>query len=189
MLTRSLFLGLGIGGLLSANAAFAQVDCPLPVDASGMISIETMADALADCVTADAADVWFEITDRGSYELIYTGPETDADRQVTGIAHTDWAQTVPLTIGTIFGLRAVGFAPEGAGDQTIEIVTYFPDGPDGPRAPDVKRKTLVPGAVEAALFLIGSEDFLIPGEWRIALRHRGRVLAAQRFNLTPLAPQ
>lgn len=189
MRMKSLFLGLGIGGLLSANSAFAQADCLLPVDANGMINIETMADALSDCAAVDTADIWFEMADRGSYEMIYSAPEDDPDRRVTGIAHVDWAQTIPLTVGTIFGLRAIGFAPEDAGDQTIEIITYFPEGPDGPRPPDVTTKTLTPGAVEAALFLIGSEEFLIPGEWRIALRHRGRILASQRFTLVFPDPQ
>ena len=176
-------LVFGIGGLLSAGSAFVQTDCQLPFDTSGMINIETMANALHDCAASETADVWFEITDRGSYGLLYSGTEGDTDRRITGIAHLDWAQTMPLTLGTLFGLRAVGFVPDDVPDQTIEIVTYFPTGPDGPRPPDVVEKILKPGAVEAALFLIGSETFLIPGEWRIEIRHRGRVLAAQRFDL------
>ena len=170
-----------IGGLLSANFAFAQSDCAIPVGPNGTIDATEMAAALTAC--ADAPAVWFELVDRGTYDLIYSGDADDPDRRLTGISHADWSQDIPLRIGTLFGFRAAGFADVVAEGETYEIVTYLPDGPAGPRAPDVTQKSFSSGSVEAALFLIGSEQFMIPGEWRIEIRHRDRVLAAQRFDL------
>lgn len=185
----SILLALGIGGLLSANSAFAQVNCTIQFDAGAQIDLPTLAQTLTDCANEAASDVWFELVDRGSYDLVYSAPEGDADRRITGIAHTDWDQRIALAVGTLFGFRAVGLATDDLTDETIDIVTYLPDGPDGPRPPDVSTKPITVGAVEAALFLIGSEQFLIPGEWRIELRYRDQILAAQRFLLEVPEPQ
>lgn len=179
----TLVFGYGIGGLLSANFAFAQVECTLPFDENMQIGLETLSRTLSACSNNANLAVWSELVDRGTYELIYSSGE---DRRITGIMHADWAREIPLSVGTLFGFRAVVFSPVSTNDETIEIVTYFPG---GTRAPDVTTKPMTPGATEAALFLIGSEAFVIPGEWRIELRHNGRILAAQRFNLTAEAGQ
>lgn len=179
--------GLIIGGLLSANAVCAQTDCLLQFDANDQVDLTTLAETLNTCANSGDDALWYEIMDRGSYRFIYTAPEVVQGRQITGISHVDWASTVPMALGTVFGFRAIGVTDDDMAGQTVEIITHLPDGPDGPRPPQVTTKPIIPGALEAVLFLIGSEQFLIPGEWRIELRHRGRILAAQRFLLSDVA--
>ena len=184
-LRHALALGIGIGGLLSANSTVAQVECTLSFDQNAQIDLANLSQTLADCADDQTPLVWSELVDRGSYEFVYSAPENSNDRRITGISHVDWKQGIPLEIGTLFGFRAKMLIDGDAADENFQIITYPPDGPDGPRAPETTTKPLTAGATEAALFLIGSEDLLIPGEWRIALRYRGQVLVSQRFDLTP----
>ena len=178
---------LVIGGLLSANSAFAQTDCTIPLRPDRSIDPAAMAAAINACM--DAPSVWVELTDRGTYDLLYSGDADDPNRRITGIAHAAWSAEIPLQIGTVFGFRATTFAVPATADAKIQILTHFPDGPDGPRPPDVTEKPLTPGATEAALFFIGSEAFMIPGEWRIEIRYKDQILAAQRFELAASASE
>lgn len=163
-LRNTLLSGLGIGGLLSANFAFAQIDCTIPFDENGQVDLATLAQTLSACSDQSTDEVWFELVDRGTYQLEYSAPEGAENRRIIGISHVDWSQDIPLAVGTIFGFRAMVIADDVAPDATFDIVTHFPDGPNGPRPPEVTTKAITPGSAEAALFLIGSEPFLIPGE-------------------------
>lgn len=184
-LRHALVLGIGVGGLLSANSAVGQVNCTLSFDQNAQIDLANLSRALSDCADDATAPVWSEFIDRGTYQLNYSAPKGSENRRVTGISHVNWAQDIPLKVGTLFGFRARVMI-EGASDgETLQIITYFPNGPEGARTPDITTKPLTAGAVEAALFLLGSDALLIPGEWRIELRHGKQIIAAQRFLLAP----
>ena len=173
---------LALGGLLPANA-FAEGNCTLPFDATSRISIQEMSEALAACAEAQQPTIWFEIADQGRYELLFSAAEGASNRKVTGIAHIGWEREIPLEIGVVFGFRAIAYVSGALSGETIEIVTYPPDGPNGPTTPEIQQQPLEPGRLEAALFLIGSDRYLLPGEWRIEIRRGKQILAAQRFTL------
>lgn len=140
-----------------------------------------LSQAFSNC--SQTGPIWSEVLDQGTYEIQYSTPSDDAEREVTGIRHVSWSREIEMKIGALFGFQALVMAGLPDKDITIETVVRPPATANDPTPAEIVTSTITPGQVKGVFFVIGSERFMIPGLWRLELRSRGIILAAQRFQL------
>ena len=163
--------------LATATVTQAQT-CTIPMSGDGRIDAAELSDALAACAAAPDTDVWAEVIDFGSYDVL-----TDADgERAVGFKHAGWDREIALAPGLIFGFRFVLGADTDQERLPVTIVTTPPSGSG--LQPQRSDQSALTNSPVPALFLIGDPKFEMPGLWQIDLRFGGQIVARQHFFLT-----